>query len=83
MTRLRLHRAYAIAALHRQARGELQPGLFDRRTEHAWQARADEEDAALTHARYRIVQAEAALRFTATAPELVLVLSPRTEVSRP
>jgi hypothetical protein len=83
MTGVRLRRAHAIAALHRHARGELQPGLFDRRTEHAWQDRADEQDAALTYAQDRIVQAEAALRLTATAPELILVLSPYSEVSRP
>lgn len=73
---VRLRRARALAQASHAGRGEQQPGLFDRRVERAWLARASEQHAAQATAEARLTALEAASQVRVSGPELVLVLEP-------
>jgi hypothetical protein len=63
--------------------GEQQPGLFDRRTERAWHARASEREHMRAEAEAQCARVEAASALHVTDPELMLVLhTSRSELPR-
>lgn len=74
LTATRLRRAEALAGACVTPHEEQQPGLFDRRTERTWEARAAERLAARAAALARVEAIRAASRVGVTEPELMLVL---------
>ncbi len=76
LTAVCANRARHIAGLFDSARGERQPGLFDRRVERERRDTTDAQLAARARADERVARVEQSFTLEATASELVLLLSP-------
>jgi hypothetical protein len=78
MTTMRADRLRKIAAMFEgNGGGERQPGLFDRRAEHAWAADDRERRDALDVVHERLRQAESMSIVSIGPPEPALLLVPR------
>jgi hypothetical protein len=82
MMRRRIERTRAIAASMSASLVPRQPGLFDRRTEHAWQHESESSDVARQAAIERSVRAELGAKLHLFGTEPLLVLCPDAKVTR-
>jgi len=74
MMRRRIERTHAIAASLAGSNAPLQPGLFERRAEHAWQHESQSSEAARMSAVARSARAELGLTLHLSNLEPVLLL---------